>query len=463
MNDVTPSSGNPVVAVHPYHRGCSDCGLFQRIPDGEFGQTVRCTRCNSWLRQRRRDPVQAAFACTVTCVILYVVALSTSLLTLDLYGRTHTVDLLTGPVALWHDSPGLAAVGALVMFATVLMPGVVIALNFALLQGSSRPVPPGWLPRLMRFRSHLRPWSMIEVYMLGVFVAYTKLVDLARVEVQPAIYALAAIMVLMIASDGAFDEHAVWERIGLRSQPERDPAAPERPRPRGMAAIAARLRACDECGLVHETRAPLADDRPLRCLRCDAAMHHRKPNSFPRTIAFLASATVLYVPANILPVLTLTKLGRGEPSTILAGVEELYSSGMLPLALLVFFASITVPCLKVLGLALMLAMTRFAPDLGLVDRTRLFRLIDFIGRWSMIDVFMISILVAIVHFGFIANVSANPGVIAFAAVVVLTIFAADSFDPRLMWDAGERRAAERAGGRPRGAAASNPDRGSVTA
>jgi paraquat-inducible protein A len=133
--------------------------------------------------------------------------------------------------------------------------------------------------------------------------------------------------------------------------------------------------------------------------------------------------------------MTIIKLNRGGGHTILAGVRELYEAHMLPLALLVFFASITVPVLKILGLTLMSWCAWRGSSTRIVDRARLFRLIDFIGRWSMIDVFMISILVAMVHFGGLANINADPGVFAFASVVVLTIFAANCFDPRVMWDA----------------------------
>ncbi len=369
----------------------------------------------------------------MTSLILYVVVLTLPLMTLDLLGRLHTVNILTGPVALWNAAGGLALVGSLVLFATVLMPGIVIALNLLVLSGARQTPSPGWLPRLLRVQQTLRPWSMVEVYMLGVFVAYTKLVDLARVDLGASIFALAAIMVLMIAADSAFDSLAIWQKIEAERRP--GDAVPQLSSQEGLADTG-RLTACHRCELVVRAEEP-ADG--CLCPRCLAVLHRREPNSLQRTMAYLIASAILYIPANVLPVLTLTRFGQGEPSTIIAGVEQLYTSGMLPLALLVFTASICVPCLKVVGLAIMVFTTHFRLSGGLLDRTRLFRIIDFIGRWSMIDVFMISILVAIVHFGFLANVDANPGIVAFALVVVLTIFAAESFDPRLMWDAAAQR------------------------
>jgi paraquat-inducible protein A len=133
--------------------------------------------------------------------------------------------------------------------------------------------------------------------------------------------------------------------------------------------------------------------------------------------------------------MTVIRFGRGEPNTIMSGVIELIQAQMWPLAILVFLASITVPLIKLAGLILMLVMTGEGSVTRLRDRTRLYRLVDSIGRWSMIDVFMITILVALVRMGFIATVLPGTGAIAFAGVVVLTMFAAASFDPRLMWDA----------------------------
>ncbi len=142
----------------------------------------------------------------------------------------------------------------------------------------------------------------------------------------------------------------------------------------------------------------------------------------------------------MLPVLTLIRAGRGGPSTILGGADELLRAGMWPLALLVFVASIMVPVLKLAGLTIMLVSTQRHWVARLQERTLIYRVVDVIGRWSMIDVFMISILTAVVRMGTVASVFPGDGAIAFCGVVILTILAANSFDPRLMWDAAGERA-----------------------
>jgi paraquat-inducible protein A len=170
-------------------------------------------------------------------------------------------------------------------------------------------------------------------------------------------------------------------------------------------------------------------------------LHLRKPGSIARTWALLAAAAILYVPANLLPVMTVTQFGRGVPNTILSGVMELAADGLWPLAAVVFVASITVPILKIGGLAIMLLSIHGRARRRLRERTRLYRIVEAIGRWSMVDVFMISILTGMVRLGVLASVYPGPGAVAFCAVVILTMVAAATFDPRLMWDAAGRRSA----------------------
>ena len=177
-----------------------------------------------------------------------------------------------------------------------------------------------------------------------------------------------------------------------------------------------------------------------RCLRCASPLHARKPDSVARTWALVIAAAILYIPANYYPVLTVMQLGAGQPSTILGGVEELVTARQYPLAVLVFFASIAVPMMKLIGLSVMLITIQTGRSGWLRDRTRLYHIVRFIGRWSMIDIFMEALLGALVAFGSVVTIEPGAGALAFCGVVILTMFAAETFDPRLMWDAAAERA-----------------------
>ena len=170
------------------------------------------------------------------------------------------------------------------------------------------------------------------------------------------------------------------------------------------------------------------------CPRCYAHLHERKPHSLAITAALLACAAALYVPANLLPVMYTRTLFDNEEDTIMSGVLVLLHSGSWPIAVLVFVASIVVPLLKIIALSVLLFSAWRRSPLRRAERSELFRMIEFIGRWSMLDVYAISLLVALVQIRTLAFVAVGWGALCFAAVVVLTLFAAKTFDERLLWD-----------------------------
>ena len=175
----------------------------------------------------------------------------------------------------------------------------------------------------------------------------------------------------------------------------------------------------------------------LECPRCGGAVHQREPNSLSKTWAMVITAFILLIPANIFPIMTFTIKGNGEPSTIIDGVLLMVHHGMIPIALVVFIASIAVPFLKLVGLSVLLLSVQFKWKTSHRQRTTMYGLIETIGRWSMLDVFVIAILGALVELGILANVKAGPAGTFFCAAVVITIFAAMSFDTRLIWDGEE--------------------------
>ena len=192
------------------------------------------------------------------------------------------------------------------------------------------------------------------------------------------------------------------------------------------------LLPCEACGLVCRA-APHADE-PLCCPRCEAPLHRRKPDSFARSWAFLIAAMLLYIPANVLPIMQTSTLIYDENDTILGGVRVLWLGGSWDLAVIVFVASICVPLLKMVALVILLLTARRRSRWRRLARARLYRVVEFVGQWSMLDVFVVALLVALVNFQSVAEVRAGPGLIAFGAVVVLTMLASMSFDPRLIWD-----------------------------
>lgn len=193
---------------------------------------------------------------------------------------------------------------------------------------------------------------------------------------------------------------------------------------------------CHVCRLTAEIPVGPAAEPRLICPRCGSALHARKPYSLQRTWALLIAGLVCYLPANILPITKSSYIGGAQSDTILSGVIYFAQTGSWHIALVIFVASVLVPVFKIAVLIYLLLSVHRSSSVRLRDRTRLYRLTHAIGRWSMVDVFVVAILVALVQLGPIAGIEAGPGAIYFGGVVVLTMLAAEAFDPRLIWDRG---------------------------
>jgi len=421
-----PSATGPLAL--PQFRECPGCGLFQTIPPVARGMTAVCSRCSTRLHRATSHPIDHSIALKLAALILLIVMCSTTLMSVQTAGIAHSAYLLSGPAELVRR--GMPSLAVVVVFVTLLAPLAKLIGTLYVLIRLHETAQPRHLRRVFVIAELLRPWSMVEVFVFGVFVAYVKLGDLVHITLDTGVYALLALTIVLIWADTALDREAVWRRL------DRQHAA---------AALAnsahdnlAHAVGCEVCGLVSTAR----QDDP-RCPRCDTHLHTRKPDSINRTWALVIAAAVLYVPANYYPVLTVMQFGAGSPSTIIGGVEELVASGMYPLAALVFFASIAIPMLKLIGLVVMLVTTQTGRSEWLRDRTRLYHIVRAIGRWSMIDIFMEALLGALVSFGSVITIEPGIGAVAFCGVVILTILAAETFDPRLMWDAAQPEAAIR--------------------
>jgi paraquat-inducible protein A len=411
-----------LTASRPQLRECPGCGLLQRVGALPPGASALCTQCSTTLRRTSTHRADQLAALALAAFVLLVVMCSSTLMSVQKAGISRAADLFSGPQEL--VSQGMGEIAVVIVFVTVIAPFARLVAMVYVLARSHEASPPPHLRRIFAWAEKLRPWSMVDVFVFGVFVAYTKLGDLVTIGLSTGVYALLAATFVLVWIDAAHDPEALWETLDRDSSldsPVYDPA---------------RMVGCETCGLVAMRH---ADGQ--RCRRCDGQLHARKPNSIARTWALTIAAALLYLPANYYPVLSVVQSGAGSPSTILGGIEELLSDKLYPLAALVFFASILVPLLKLVGLTVMLISTQTGYAGWLRDRTRLYTVIRFIGRWSMIDIFMESLLGALVAFGSVITIQPGVGAIAFCSVVILTMFAAETFDPRLMWDAAAKRRA----------------------
>lgn len=186
---------------------------------------------------------------------------------------------------------------------------------------------------------------------------------------------------------------------------------------------------CHSCGLACD----ITHD-PHECERCGAPLHRRKTDSLTRTWAFLLASMIFYVPANLLPVMNTTMLGSGSESTIMGGVLEFWQHGAWDIALIIFIASIAVPGIKFVALTMLLVTVQRGSSWALKERSKLYRFVELIGYWSMLDVIVVALVAALVKFQALGDIEPRQGILFFGLVVVFTMLSAMSFDPRLIWD-----------------------------
>jgi len=397
---------------------CHECDLLQRKVPLAPGQKACCRRCGALLYHAPEDTLDRTLAFAVAAFILFVAANLFPILGLSIQGKNTETTLLGAILELQRQGMGMVA--GLVLFTTVVVPAMeLLGLLYVLLPLKLNKKVRGQAA-VFRLIQALRPWGMVEVLMLGILVSLVKLAHMANIVPGWSLWLFGVFIFVMAATAASLDSEEIWERLGRRCPAA---AAPRHPR--------AGYLTCHACGLLSCVSAGQAEPH---CLRCGSALHARKPNSVNRCWALLIAALILYIPANVLPVMSTSSIVGAHVDTIMSGVVYLWMSGSWPLALLVFFASVMVPLLKLMALTLLLISVQTRSRWRPLDRTRLYRLTERVGRWSMVDIFVVTMLVALVDVRPLATVEAGPGAVAFGAVVVLTMVAAMSFDPRLIWD-----------------------------
>jgi paraquat-inducible protein A len=405
---------------------CAGCDQVHARRPLSSTEWARCRRCGSILERGRRFSISTWLALTLTAAILTVFANVFPVAIISLGGLESEATVWQAVVAL-GNGPGVPVAIAAGMIAIGVPALQVVTLLWVLSFAVAGRSCPYFVPVMRVFRAS-KPWGMIEVCLLAILVAVVKLSGFLHVVVGIGIAAIVVLAPLMavITNPNARDLWLLYEaRNGLRFQA-------------AQAAWPDHLMACDLCGMVREGAAAEGGAAAVACARCGSEVRARKPDSVVRTWALLLAALVFYIPANVLPVMYTRLLGSEAESTILEGVVEFWRSGSWDIAVLIFTASVAVPCTKFLAIGLLLLDQRF-PIGSRVGKTRLLNLVEHIGYWSMLDVLVVALVTALIQFRALGVAEPRPGIVFFGAVVVLTMLAAMSFDSRLAWQRQVRR------------------------
>ncbi len=374
---------------------------------------MRCVTCNSVLERTHGRSLAAAVACAASALLLLVPANLAPFLTTSVLGVSRQSVLASSAVAMQKDGWPLLAV--VIFLFVVVFPFLRFGLLTAVLGGLQLGRRPAWFGRAFRYANLLQTWAMPDVFLLGLIVAYARLKASISVQVGVGAWCFIGVGVLALLTRATLDKGATWAAI----RPQEDAVLD-----------AGGAITCTSCDWL----APAGLDGGA-CPRCAAGLHARKPEAVGRASALTLAALLFYIPANLLPLATLPIGVTPTRYTVLEGVIDLGQAHLWSLALLVFCASFAIPFLKLAGLSLCIASVLRRSAKGLRGKTRLYQVVEEIGRWSMVDPFVIACFVPVMQYNALIYGRAEAAATPFTMVVVMTMLATRCFDPRLMWDA----------------------------
>ena len=391
--------------------GCPSCGLLQRTAQSTGPELAYCGRCRTPLVHCAGKSLDVALACASATLLLLIPAMCAPFLTNSAFGATRSSILPSSARALWQE--GWPLLGIVFALFVLVFPPLRFAALSAVLLAIRVGARPRWLGPVFRTANTLQTWAMLDVFFVGLAVAYARLHVSIPVTIDTGAKCFIACAVLSLVVRATLDKRRVWRLIAADAGP---PFA-------GPGIV------CPGCD-----RLLPKDAEGAHCPRCGARVRARRADSVPRTMALLLAAVLLYFPANLYPIATIPIDFRPTAYTVLGGIIDLSKSRLLGLALLVFCASFAIPILKMAGLSWCAVSSLRRSNKGLIGKTRVYRLLEEIGRWSMIDPFTIACFIPVMDFNVLLYGRAGPAATPFAAVVILTTLAVKCFDPRQMWD-----------------------------
>lgn len=401
---------------------CPDCDWVVDIPI-TASEAVNCPRCGHRLAGGKAVAANSILALAVTALVLGLVSLWLPFVGYSAKGTTETMRLLDTSRELVHFHERLLAI--LVLFTVVVVPLLyllAVVWTFARQSFFQSKAPGPVTLYLIRTLVQLRVWMMADVFLLGALVALIKISGAASITLDSGFYSFVGFVIVLLVTADRVSRYQLWHLIPHRQSPASET---------GKSASTQGLVGCVCC------HAPNSETAK-RCWRCGESLQLSRWRGARLTLALLAAAAIFLVPAHILPVMETTSLGRTYPSTIIGGVLELWRRNDEPIAIILFVASLVIPIAKILVLLVLLWASSVINKRQLKQRLWLYKVTDWIGRWSMIDIFVVAVLVALVRGGHLISVYPGNAALAFALTVILTMLAAMTFDTRRFFKDNEK-------------------------
>lgn len=408
---------------------CPDCDLLLSKKEAPAGHSIICPRCGKIISRRTNDSIIKALALSIAGLLLYLPAILLPLMTMKSFGFSDSAGILDSIINFYSN--GYYFVSFMVLISAVVFPLVLLTSIFIISLQLYLHRYPSYLAGLFRMYLHLEEWAMVEVYLLGIMVSIIKMAHTAEILYHMGFFCFVGLVVLTITIATIIDHEVFWQAIENKGKKRQFEPAHGNQFQKGTEVSAAR-QGLILCHICHKLSPIVLEGK--RCPRCAEALHVRKPSTISRTWALVITSAIFLAPANFLPIMQVDFLGIPDRSTIMDGIIYFFQHGSYLIGLIIFVASVLVPVFKIVGLVILLRSTHLCNLKLLRQKAKMFRLITFIGRWSMLDIFVIALLSVIVDFGFFTSIHIAPAATYFCIVVACTMFAVITFDPRIVWD-----------------------------
>ncbi len=392
---------------------CHECDLLIKLSRLSDGNKALCPRCGYCLTAQHRNANERVVAFSITALVFLFLSFTFPFLTFSANGLQRTVTLMQSiTVMITDDFTSLAVI----IFTSIVVIPILYLLNVIYAYISlSRTSLFSHTRISLKMIGFLKHWSMAEIFLIGILVSFIKIASLADVGLGLSFWSFVLFVISMTTAVLHIDNHQAWQWLKEKESKTDYTVA------KGDG-----YQGCHVC-------TSIADETKNICDTCYSQLHKPNQSSIQVTWALLITSVILYLPANMLPIMHTNFLGEETGNTILGGVVVLWEHGSYPIALIIFIASVLVPVGKIIALAWLCFSAQTKVKKSHRQKIQLYRATELVGRWSMIDVFVVAVLVALIKLGNIMSIYPGWGAVFFAAMVIVTVMAALSFDPRLIW------------------------------